>query len=428
MDFKINNEQIVKQYLNKTVKLFTPDRKLEGSNIILFEHYHYAILFHLRFLKSMTYSEKSNLLQKTLFNLGQHDEINLFEDFKNELNNQISAFFQKKFLKFYLIIPSKFESNTVKIKHLKIFDTKILVRDYSWIKKNFDIENKKIIRDIQLHSSLEHFNTSNAFFIIEGYGRDRNKFSLDAEEKFELVRSLINFIERYGRTQLIMWPRRPLSFIKEPPLLFIFNENKEYVDLKFRLNPQKEKSIDFPGNEFISQYRMISNQLAKIKDKKLRNRIILAFKLYNQSLDSYDQNWLCCFYLWQIFEVLFTTKTTDKHEVIPGRIIAFIGITEPFYDIIRYFMQKRHLMIHQAEFNIFTKTDCDAIRGMIDFLIIEVIDKIITIKTFNEYESYLETIDFYLLNQDINDLNLSNFLNKKREIAHSFEKSRIFKM
>ena len=125
-------------------------------------------------------------------------------------------------------------------------------------------------------------------------------------------------------------------------------------------------------------------------------------------------------------EVLFTTKQTEKHDVIPGRVVAFIGKNEPFYDIIRYFMSKRHSMIHRAEYDIFSKIDCDTMKEMVEFLILRVLARTMKFEDYHDYESFLGSIDYYLTNHDINDMQFSSYLKKKKEMSHLFERSRIF--
>jgi len=150
--------------------------------------------------------------------------------------------------------------------------------------------------------------------------------------------------------------------------------------------------------------------------------------LHNLALDNYDEDWLCCFYLWQALEVIFTTKKEDKHEVIPKRIIAFIGKNEPFYDIIQYFMEKRHSMVHRADFEIFSKIDCDTMKELVEFLIEVFLSIIVKIDDSRDYESLLQSIDFYLANQNINDLKLGDHLQRKKGILRLFEKSKMFQI
>ena len=108
--------------------------------------------------------------------------------------------------------------------------------------KTIDIKYKELMHEIELFSSFAFFNVSNAFLVIEGYGRDERDFANRSEEIFEWFRSIMNFSVSYRSTPYIMWPRKPLSFIKESPLLLIFNEKKEYITLKYRLNVIKERN------------------------------------------------------------------------------------------------------------------------------------------------------------------------------------------
>lgn len=433
MEFKVKNEKIVQYYLEKVVEVVEPGRKITGfSNIRLFDRYHYAILYNINFNKRMTNSEKSTIVRESLLNLPQYHDNTILYNFKIEMTKQLDRFFQQPLLLHYLIIPSNIESSSVKIKHFNVLDKKVLIRDYNWLKKRFDIENKRIEHDIRLHSSFEHFNLQNAFFVIEDRGKDAYQFAEETEDIYEIFRSIINFVERYMKTPYIHWPRRPLSLIKEAPLLLIFDEKREYVDLKFRLNVNVEKRLKLDeidsSENLIQEYRRLSKKINQINDKKLKNKIILAFKLYNLALDNYDQDWLCCFYFWQILEVIFTTKKDDKHEIIPRRMIAFIGKNEPYYDIIRYFMEKRHSMIHRADFEIFSKIDCDTMKELVEILIEIFLSIIVKIDNFKDYESLLQSIDYYLMNQDINDSELSKHLQKKKELLRLCEKSNLFQI
>lgn len=433
MEFELKNPEIIQQYLTNIAKYVEPGRKIIGmSNILLFDRYQYSIMYHVRFHIRITNSEKSRIIRDSLLNLPQYESTDLLKIFETELKLQIEKFTHQPLLLHYLIIPSNIESSSVKIKHFNLLDRKILIRDYQWVKKRFDIESKKLQHDIETHSSFKHFNPQNAFFIIEGRGKNEYQFAENSEEFFEIFRSIINFIERYMITPYIIWPRRPISLIKESPLLLIFNEKKEYITLKFRIDVSEERAfkldeINLKVN-LIPKYRKISKKITQLKDEKLKNKIVLAFKLHNLALDNYDEDWLCCFYLWQALEVIFTTKKEDKHELIPKRIIAFIGKNEPFYDIIRYFMEKRHSMVHRADFEIFSKIDCDTMKDLVEFLMEIFLSIIVKIDNSKDYESLLQSIDYYLVNQNINDLKLTDHLQRKKEMLRLFEKSKLFRI
>ena len=115
MEFKIKNEQMVQHYLKKVVELINTNKSIDGSNIILFDRYRYAITYYVIFNRKIPNSEIGPIIRGSLLNLKQYDNQNLLENFKIELNQQSDDFFQKKLIKYYLVIPTNFKSDTIRI-------------------------------------------------------------------------------------------------------------------------------------------------------------------------------------------------------------------------------------------------------------------------------------------------------------------------
>lgn len=295
--------------------------------------------------------------------------------------------------------------------HFTLLNTKIKVRSYNYLRKNFDlnelIEDAQLFNDEKIKASLK---SSISYFIIEEKAIDVFKGSFSTFNKIELLRSIINFTYQYGILHFSDDEPKPLSLIYPSKAFFAFDSNRKYLENWKAVYTYDSQEIDFiNGNlrnrEVIKRTEKLIKKINSLNKGNFRNLIIATFFLHNDGLDHHYKASLSFLNFWQIFESI---SLTSEQKKVSKRMLSLFKEKDPYADIIEVFRLKRNAFVHEGKINDIAANDINMIIGIAQQGMMFLIENEKQIKN-------IESLNFFYENMNNSD---KDFKNKTDILRH----------
>lgn len=380
ISIKKNKENKVLKFVTKAISLFEPNSNARtGRNIHEFDQYVYALSNLIKIQGIKNFNDAQSIIRSAIKKSKNYSPLTL-NDLKNSLEEARREALEKQQEKYYFVIPLKIKYNSINKRHFALLDTKIKVCSYNYIRKNFNYEKLEVEAeyDKKIEESLK---PSQTYFVIEGYAMDEYRAGHSAFGKFELLRSIINFIDQYWQLHYHFGEPEPLSLIYPPKVFFAFDSNRTYLNKWMTDITYDSREIDFnsynlKSSKVIERSEKLIKKINSLKKGGLRDRIIEAFYLHNNALDYYDKKWLCFLSFWQIFELIaLSSEYNLKQDEVCKRMLSLLNEKDTYEDVFNVFKNKRNKFVHEGELGDFTENDINMIAGFaqlaIQFLIYE---------------------------------------------------------
>ena len=369
ISIKKDKEDKVLEFVTTAISLFEPNSTtLAGGNAHKFEQYVYALSNLIKIQGIKNFNDAQSVIRSAIQKLKNYSLLTL-GDFKTCLNEARREALDKPTEKYYFVFPLKIKYNSLKKRKITLLDTEIKVCSYKYIQKNFSYEElkQKAEHDTRIKEGLE---PSRTYFVIEEYAIDEYRAGHSASDKFELLRSIINFVDQYGRLHYHFGAPTPLSLIYPPKVFFAFDSNRTYLNMWMTDITYDSREIDFDSyllksRKVIERSEKLIKKINSLKNGGLRDLIIEALYLHNNALDYYDKKWLSFLSFWQIFELItLSSKYNLKQDEVCKRMLSLLKKKDPYEDIIDVFKKKRNKFVHKAELRDFTENDINMIKGI----------------------------------------------------------------
>jgi hypothetical protein len=359
-----NKEDKVLKFVTSAISLFKPNsNEFTSENFHKFNQYVYALSNLIKGIKN--FNDAQSIIISAIQKSKSYSPPTL-NDFENCLEEARREALEKTQKKYYFIFPLKIKYNSIKKRHFILLGTKIKVYSYNYIQKNFSNEKLKAEYDKKIEESLK---PSLTYFVIEEYAIDEYRARHSASDKFELLRSIINFIDQYWTLHYSSEEPKPLSLIYPPKVFFAFDSNRTYLNKWMTDITYDSREIDFnsynlKSSKVIERSEKLIKKLNSLKKEGLRDIIIEAFYLHNNALDYYDKKWLSFLSFWQIFELItLSSKDKLKQDEVRKRMLSLFKEEDRYEDILGVFKKKRNKFVHEGKLRDFTENDINMIKG-----------------------------------------------------------------
>jgi len=412
---KKENKKKVTEFIKSAISLYEPNSvELRNGNIHKFNQYVYALsnLIIIKNIKDVTDSQ--SLIRSAIQKSKDSPQFNL-EDYLKLLKKDGEKALKKQIKKFYFVFPLKIKYNSIKKRHFNLFEDKIKIYSYKYIRKNFDCEEIKKEARIEIKIK-ESFKTSFAYFVIEEYSSDVYIAANSAFGKIELLRSIINFLDDFGSLHLT-GEAEPISLIYPPQAFFAFDSNKIYLGPWYTNLTYESKEIDFnyglfPQTKVVEGTEKLIKLIDSINKGKLRTLILNSLYLYNEALDNYETKWVSFLNLWQIFELIARASQNNlKQDQVCKRIVSLLDEKDIYENIFEVIKDKRNKSVHEGITKDITHHDIN--------MVIEVAQHAIVFLIFNAKKlKNLEGLEFFYNNVNT----LEKDFQRKRDILKHIEK------
>jgi len=136
--------------------------------------------------------------------------------------------------------------------------------------------------------------------------------------------------------------------------------------------------------------------LNSLKDDKLKDLIIEAFRLYGNLLDYYEMKGVSFLFIWQIFELitLYTRDDKVKHDDVCKRMAAFFKDKDPYRDIIDVIRKKRNSLVHNGKFDDIEDIDINMGKFVAEIAITYILFNSRHLKNINGLNMFYENINY----------------------------------
>ena len=378
---KKDKEDKVLEFVTTAISLLEPNSTtLAGGNAhnfeYKFEQYVYALSNLIKIPGIKNFNDAQLIIQNAIKKSKNYSPLTI-DNFKTCLNEARREALDKPTEKYYFVFPLKIKYNSLKKRKITLLDTEIKVCSYKYIQKNFSYEELKqeAEHDTRIKEGIkESLKPSQTYFVIEEYAIDEDRARHSASDKFELLRSIINFVNQYRRIHKHFGEPTPLSLIYPPKVFFAFDSNRTYLNM-WMTNITYTGEIDsdlLKSRKVIERSEKLIKKINSLKNGGLRDLIIEALYLHNNALDYYDyydyyydKKCLSFLSFWQIFELItLSSKYNLKQDEVCKRILSLLKEKDPYEDIIDVFKKKRNKFVHEAELRDFTENDINMIKGI----------------------------------------------------------------
>ncbi len=399
MEFNIkkNKEDKVLKFVKQAIALYEPNStSLRGDDVHKFHEYVYALSNLIEIPSIKDFNDKLSIIRRAVQKSKNYSKLTI-KVFQNRLLRAGEKFLKIK-KKYYVIFPLKIKYNSIKKRRFTLLDTKIKVRSYSYIKKNFSYDKLKeqAAHDRKIKESLRPNLT---YFLIEVYSTDEYKGGNSAFETLELFRSIINFVDQYKKIHFQFGGEpKPLSLIYPPKAFFTFDSNRTYLskwttDITYDSNEVDFDSFILKNSKVIERSEKLIKKINSLKEGGIRDIILWAFYLHNNALDYYDKKWLSFLSFWQIFELItLSSKQSLKQDGVSKRILSLFKEKDPYEDILEVFTKKRNSLVHHGELRDFTENDINMIIGIAQDVIMFLIYNATNFNTINDLNFFYDNM------------------------------------
>jgi hypothetical protein len=235
--------------------------------------------------------------------------------------------------------------------------------------KNYDFKDHRT-ELFKENGTKHYFHPEYTYFEIEEFGRNEIKATNLAWDKFELLRSIINFVADFRKIHHHFGRVDPISLLYPPNFFLVFNNTKEIVGEPRIVVCHSQKEIDFQSNyHIISDAQKITSRLNAINNGNFQKLFANSFSIYNSVLDNYDNKWISCFNLWQVLEILTVYEGSSTYEDLTIRIASHFKDKEFYKDVISVFKEKRNKFVHGGDISDFSYEDINMIKGITEQLL-----------------------------------------------------------
>ena len=434
-DPKFRQENLTLKYLNENISYFEPNStSLKGINIFNFDHNLYALLYQVNnFPIPLLIHEKENITRTAIQKIRDKNPVTV-EDFRIALQNEAKTVLDRPWKKYFLVLPTKIKSQTLDNKEILVFDIKIKFVKNDYLKENFSFDEHALSQFFVIQAEIpELLNSNNYFLLIEQYGRNEKYAATEAFKKFELFRSILNFVADYQSYSLHFGtPQQSKSYFFPPKFSFLFSEDKKIIyplitELQLESKELTSQSDLEKFNKYLQESEKIIDEITKIEDQKLKNLLITSFEIHCDALDYYGQKWICCFHLWQIIESISLYNKNSSYDQVSKRIISLLEEFHPWYDTIQLFLQKRNDFVHRGNKAEFTYLDINAIKGIVQFSMMKLLHRSNDFKDLEGLRYLYEGFDYFHHDVDITDNNYRIAMRRKEEMLKIIQETKIYK-
>jgi hypothetical protein len=297
---------------------------------------------------------KRKLIFKVVVSVSNLADLNI-DEFLESFALLINEIEQRETKKYHILYPINISEGVFRV-NSKIRINNIKFKVYSWesVQKKYQVNAmmKFINEKINSPYTLEHLKHISTPFIGVVYDKDSNSAFRRVEEKAEILRSILNFLEDDWMNIQLDFPS-PLAKIRRVGHYGVFTEYGNLVEPfleqsvsklgeNIKLNKTDSKKI----NRFIKELNSDTHIV------KYSEAITASLRLYSSALDTSDYS-NAFLSLWQCIELL-TMLSTENYKMtdVVERILCLNDFKNP---VTKYFINlsadRRNNLVHKGIFD-----------------------------------------------------------------------------
>ena len=360
----LRKEDKVSQYVTDAISLYSPrTTTLSGDNIFKFDRIVY-ILGNLIDIQGFpdNNDQKRGLINRGIRRFSQYRRKSA-SSFVKALETEINQRERQIPSKYLVVFPLNISYNTLRGKrHFVLGKTRLKTRSFAHVADNFDFRRPYDL----LHQSRRSIQGSIydfTYIIIEIHAKNQTDAFDIARQRVELFRSLCNFVLSYGRITWQMGYPSPLGRINPSKYMFIFNDERRFLDHWFSVGEFRYRLLRLRGNELQAINKDIK-AFEALEPNKLKNILINCLTLYSYALDEIEPGYIFL-NLWQILELVALKEPKGiPLEKVKDRIKSIFRDNTRISDVLDALFRKRNRLVHEGQLGNFSLRDVNQIKGI----------------------------------------------------------------
>jgi hypothetical protein len=182
-------------------------------------------------------------------------------------------------------------------------------------------------------------------------GRDSHEAFRNAARAFDLFRSLLNLVPKFGRmTKRFGFQVEPLGAILPAPVYGVFDSEGSYIEYWYSTTRHATYRRNAVAPDQIRAARLLAKKVtAPLPRGSTASLVVGALEKYGEALDATE--WRQCFLLfWQILELLTLQSKGFNAKDVTNRICALLGQDQLDADLLRVLYDTRNEFVHLGRF------------------------------------------------------------------------------
>ena len=297
-------------------------------------------------------NRKRLLIQGAAFHRLKKYKIQGVHTFRHALAAQARQYLARHPRNYWILFPlhaspTEFE----RFRWFTVLETSLLVRRWRRVRTDFDLD--AFLEDTLpplagLTISLEADFTPVVAMVR---GRDSHEAFRQAARAFDLFRSLLNLVPKFGRmTKRFGFQAEPLGTILPPPVYGVFDSEGAYLEYWYSTTRHANYRSNTVPPDQIRAARVLAKKLAgPIPRGGTASLVVGALEKYGEALDATE--WRQCFLVfWQILELLTLQTKGLNIKQVTNRICALLGQDQLVADLLGVLYDTRNELVHLGRF------------------------------------------------------------------------------
>lgn len=349
------NEKLITRYIQKYMDILFINEKgeIKTTKTFLLDAYLRILSQNLEFKKITSPSIKKGILFRAGFiRFKKYKKQNIFT-FRQAVAAEVQRSLRRPILEFWILFPIHIpQDQLAKFRSFSVLNHKLLVRNWDFVKKNFEADKFFHDTNLQLYDVKISLETDFTPILIKSQGNDKDELFDSAERAFDFFRWLLNLQTQFGRYHMSIggYPK-PFAKILPPPIYGLFHLDGQYEQYYYNLTKYPEYKTNSIAIEQIDETRKLANRLKTIgSESDTVDLLIEAVEKYGQALDSFE--WKLTFLeLWQILElVTLQSKEQFSMKTVTNRINCLFKQDQFSKDLLQALYKTRNSLVHKGHF------------------------------------------------------------------------------
>ena len=350
-----NDEEVVARYVQRLMHILTinKDGRVQTTQ-------HFKLDAYLRILSQTVGirgvedpERKRSLIGRAAFRRLKKHRTQSLASFRQALAAEARGHLRRVPATYWILFPLQIPPTQLdRFRWFTVLGTRLTVRSWTRVRSDFDLDaflEDPLLPLAGLTISLEADFTP---MMATAQGRDSHEAFREAARAFDLFRSLLNLVPKFGRmTKRWGFQAEPLGAILPPPVYGVFDCEGAYLEYWYSTTRHANYRTNTVPPDQIRAARVLAKKLAgPVPGRGTTAALVVgALEKYGEALDATE--WRQCFLVfWQILELL--TLQTDGLSIksVTNRICALLGQDQLVRDLLRVLYDTRNALVHLGRF------------------------------------------------------------------------------
>ncbi len=389
--FKDKKKEKVFQYITEAISFYNPNTAiLNANNHSRFERIVY-VLGDLIIIQGFNENNdrKRFMISIALANYSKQS-CKTLESFSQTLTSEVQRQKNQPLKEFLVVFPLNISYSSIKAKrHFVCRNLRLNCRSLEYVKTKFAFEEPyQMLSESKIANNFADF----TFITTKVTTSSSNDAFWVAYRALSLFRSLGNFVLSYGTETIMMSPPHCLGLINPPRLMFIFDENRKYIEHWFNSDEFKFDTLTLEAQSLTTIAKTVY-RFERIPQTSVKNILTNCFTVHQYALDETEYGYIFL-NMWQILELIsLKDQSGITEDKVKNRIKIIFGRDTLVSDTLDILFNKRNHLVHEGQLSNFTLADVNQVKNLTEATMRFLFRNSDKLKTISDLQSFYENLD-----------------------------------